>query len=161
MLRSVEKHGALRIGVRWAWIVDRKRAGRGQILEIALPREFRLLKLIHEATRGNRMRNISGQNRIRTIRVYFKGNAVPRIVIVDAESVAAQHGYVIGFAWMDLAIETGSEPVSFRKAVQLRRIRTADDLIETLILRNDYKDMLVTRHLARGGVESQARRQNG
>ena len=80
------------------------------------------------------------------IHANFERLAEPRIVIVDTERVPAQDGDVIPLAWVNLAVEACGKTVFFRKTVQPRRFRPADDLIEAPVFRDDDEDMLVAGH---------------
>src|SRR5437868_11972019 len=75
------------------------------------------------------------------------GAAIPGIIVVDAERVAAEHRDIRGFAWVKLTVELRRHAVFRGEPMQRRRpIWMVHDGIETFVLRNDHEDVLISWH---------------
>ena len=97
-------------------VIDRFRTGGRNALEIAFPSEIVLGQLIGETARGHRVVDIAfGFSRRGTIPIDFTRCAVPCVVIIDPECIAAEHGDVIWLARMRHAKKFVAEPYVFAR----------------------------------------------
>ena len=72
--------------------------------------------------------------------------AVERIVVVDAEGVAAEQGDVVGLARMHLPVEVRRIAVGLGQARDVGGRDAADDLVVFLVLLDDHHHVVEARH---------------
>ena len=73
---------------------------------------------------------------------------------MDAESVAAQQGDIIGLAGMHLGVELGGVAEGRREPGDVRRGGRVEDLGVVLVLLDDHEDMVVARDALQAGAAS-------
>ena len=95
----------------------RKRTGRRNVFHISFPGQAFFGHLVHEASGGDVMVGVTGLVRLFAKLVLDALFAKKRIVIVDSECVAPQHGDVIGLAGMHFGVKLRRAAVFRRQLV--------------------------------------------
>ncbi len=102
--------------------------------------------------RAHRVVDVAGLAGVIAERARGAGDAVPGVVVVDAEGVAAQQGHVVRFAGMHFGVEGGGVSVARRQAGDVRRQGRIHHLGVVLVLLEDDEDVRVARHALDGGL---------
>ena len=122
------------------------RARRRQAFEIAFPGQVFFFELVGEAWCIDRM--IGEVRCIRPLahRICLMRLAEIRVVVMDAESVPAQHGDIVSLARMHHAVILRRQAILLGECREPRRKRLADDVGKPLVLLDDDEDVVVVRH---------------
>ena len=147
MLRSVERTECAVGFAAECGRIRHERTGRGDVLVISAPRHPHRIELRAEMRRVDRVVRIrSILFHLRAVRVVHARLAEERVVVVDAERVAAHERDVVRLAWMHLAVEARRRPVRLRQSRDVRRVDAVRDLRVVLVLFDDHEHVRVARH---------------
>ena len=107
-------------------------------------------QLVDEAARRDRVIGIRPDGGLgAAVAVRISPGAIPGVVIVNAEGIAADHGDVISLARVHLGVELRGQAVSHGQSIDVGRVGIADDLLVAAVLENDEEDMFVPRQRVR------------